>query len=200
MAVDTLLLDLGNVLVWHDNARLFEQLAQRSQKDPVWVARTLMGPGWLQANRGELDEEGIRRMVCTALEADIPMEEFEPIWSCHFAVHEEVLPIVERLVGRVKLVLLSNTNALHVKYLRPRLPLLERFQHVLFSNEVGEVKPEPGFYLEALRRAGAKPAQAAFFDDQREFVDAARALGIHAEVFQDAPTFLQQLSALGIEP
>lgn len=200
MPLDTVILDLGNVLVWHDNALLFERLAQRAGKDADWVARALTGPGWLAANRGELDAEGIRRLVSTALGVELPMAELEPLWSCHFTVHEEVLPLVERLVGRVKLVLLSNTNALHVKYLRPRLPLLERFDHLLFSNEVGQVKPEPAFYLEALRRAGTPPGRAVFFDDLPEYVEAARALGIHAERFQDAPTFARQLAALGLAP
>lgn len=196
--ISALILDLGNVLVWHDNALLFQALAERSGKDPNFVARTLMGPGWLAANRGELDEEGIRSMVCSALGVEIPMEEFERLWSCHFRVHDEVLPTVERLIGQVKLVLLSNTNVLHVKFLHRMLPLLSKFDHLLMSNEVGMVKPDAAFYREALRRAGVTADKAAFFDDMQEYVDAARALGIHSEVFSDAKTFATQLRTLGL--
>jgi len=196
--IEALILDLGNVLVFHDNALLFATLARRAGKDPAVLSRQLTGPGWLAANRGELDAEGIRAMVCAALEVDLPMEEFAPLWSCHFQVHQEVLPLVESLVGKVKLVLLSNTNALHVQYLLPRLPLLQRFDHLLFSNEVGRVKPDPAIYLEALRRAAVTPGAAAFFDDMPEYVEAARALGIHGEVFTDAGTFRRQLRTLGL--
>lgn len=194
----TVILDLGNVLVFHDNALLFHRLGQRAGLPAQEVTQRLTGAGWTAANRGLLDAEGIRKDVCRALGLDLPMEEFAPLWSSHFTVHEAVLPRVEGLVGRVKLVLLSNTNALHVAYVRPRLPVLQRFDAVLMSCEVGHVKPEPAFYRLALERAGCAPHEAAFFDDLPEFVEAANALGIRGHLFTDAPTFDVQLKALGL--
>jgi FMN phosphatase YigB (HAD superfamily) len=193
-----LIFDLGNVLVFHDNALLFARLGLRAGLAPHEVAQRLTGAGWTAANRGQLDAEGIRRDVCGALGVELPMEEFAPLWSSHFTVHEAVLPRVEALEGRVKRLLLSNTNALHVQYLRPKLPLLERFDAVLLSCEEGLVKPEPAFFQRALERAGCAPHEAAFFDDLPEFVEAANALGIRGHLFTDAPTFDAQLKALGL--
>ncbi|MBN1207063.1 MAG: HAD family phosphatase [Myxococcaceae bacterium] len=192
------ILDLGNVLVFHDNALLFLRLGARAGLPPQEVAQRLTGAGWTAANRGLLDAEGIRREVCGALGVELPMAEFAPLWSSHFTVHEAVLPRVEGLVGRVTLVLLSNTNALHVAYLRPRLPLLQRFDAVLMSCEVGHVKPEPAFFQLALERAGCAPHEAAFFDDLPEYVEAANALGLRGHLFTDAPAFDAQLTALGL--
>jgi glucose-1-phosphatase len=197
-AVKAVLLDLGNVLVFHDNALLFSRLAARAGLAPEEAARRLTGAGWTAANRGLLDAEGIRKDVCGALGVDLPMAEFAPLWSSHFTVHDAVLPRVEGLVGRVRLVLVSNTNALHVAYLRPRLPLLERFDALVMSCEVGHVKPEPAIYQRALERAGCRPDEAAFFDDLPEFVHAASALGLRGHVFTDAPAFDTQLKALGL--
>jgi putative hydrolase of the HAD superfamily len=193
-----LIFDLGNVLVFHDNALLFARLGLRAGLGPQEVARRLTGAGWTAANRGQLDAEGIRRDVCGALGVELPMEEFAPLWSSHFTVHQAVLPRVEGLEGRVKRLLLSNTNALHAAYLRPKLPLLERFDAVLLSCEVGHVKPEPAFFQLALERAGCAPHEAAFFDDLPEFVEAANALGLRGHLFTDAPTFDAQLKALGL--
>lgn len=190
--------DLGNVLVFHDNALLFARLGLRAGLGPQEVAQRLTGAGWTAANRGQLDAEGIRRDVCGALGVELPMEEFAPLWSSHFTVHQAVLPRVEGLEGRVKRLLLSNTNALHAAYLRPKLPLLERFDAVLLSCEVGHVKPEPAFFQLALERAGCAPHEAAFFDDLPEFVEAANALGLRGHLFTDAPTFDAQLKALGL--
>lgn len=197
-SVRTVILDLGNVLVFHDNALLFQRLGLRAGLSGEEVARRLTGADWTAANRGELDAEGIRRGACARLGVDIPMEEFAPLWSSHFTVHDAVLPRVEGLAGRVTRVLLSNTNALHVAWLRPRLPVLQRFEHVLMSCEVGRVKPDPAFFQLALQRAGCAPHEAAFFDDLPEFVEAASALGIRGHVFTDAPTFDAQLKALGL--
>lgn len=196
--VRAVILDLGNVLVFHDNALLFRRLGLRAGLTGEEVGQRLTGAGWTAANRGLLDAEGIRRDVCGALGVDLPMPEFAALWSSHFTVHDAVLPRVEGLVGRVTLVLLSNTNALHVAWLRPRLPLLERFNHVLMSCEVGKVKPDPAFFQLALQRAGCAPHEAAFFDDLPEFVEAANALGLRGHLFTDAPTFDAQLKALGL--
>ncbi|MDY7232199.1 HAD family hydrolase [Hyalangium rubrum] len=193
-----LIFDLGNVLVFHDNAKLFAGLGARAGLSGTEVGQRLAGAGWTAANRGQLDAEGIRRDVCKTLGVELPMEEFAPLWSCHFTLHEAVLPKVAALEGRVKRVLLSNTNALHVAYVRPKLPLLERFDAVLMSCEVGHVKPEPAFFQLALERAGCAPHEAAFFDDLPEFVEAANALGIRGQLFTDAPHFDAQLKALGL--
>lgn len=193
-----LIFDLGNVLVFHDNALLFARLGLRAGLGPQEVAQRLTGAGWTAANRGLLDAEGIRKDVCGTLGVELPMEEFAPLWSSHFTVHEAVLPRVEALVGRVKLVLLSNTNVLHVQYLRPLLPVLERFHALVLSCEVGSVKPEAAIYREALARAGCAPHEAAFFDDVPEYVEAAGALGLRAHVFTTATAFDAQLRALGL--
>jgi FMN phosphatase YigB (HAD superfamily) len=193
-----LLLDLGNVLVFHDNALLFRGLGARAGLSQVEAERRLSGTGWTAANWGLLGAEGIRRDVCGSLGLDVPAEEFDALWSSHFTVHEAVLPRVEGLVGRVKLGLLSNTNVLHVAFLRPKLPVLERFDQVLLSCEVGLVKPEPAFYLEALRRLGCAPEEVAFFDDLPEYVHAANALGLRGHLFTTAEAFDAQLEALGL--
>ncbi|PTL81695.1 HAD family phosphatase [Vitiosangium sp. GDMCC 1.1324] len=193
-----LILDLGNVLVFHDNAMLFRKLGARAGLSSAEAERRLIGTSWTAANRGLLGAEGIRRDVCGALGMDLPADEFNALWSCHFTIHEAVLPRVEGLVGRVKLVLLSNTNVLHAAWLRPRLPILERFDSLVLSCEVGHVKPEPAIYKEALARAGCEPGEAAFFDDIREFVQASSALGIRGHLFTTAATFDEQLKALGL--
>lgn len=193
-----IILDLGNVLAFHDNSLLFRRLGARVGLSLSETEHRLSGTGWTAANRGLLGAEGIRRDVCGSLGVDLPAEEFNALWSSHFTVHEAVLPRVEGLVGRVKLALLSNTNVLHAAFLRPKLPVLERFDHVLLSCELGVVKPEPAFYKEALERLGCAPHEAAFFDDLPEFVQAANALGIRGHLFTTAESFDAQLRALGL--
>jgi putative hydrolase of the HAD superfamily len=192
------LLDLGNVLAFHDNGLLFRRLGERAGLPADEAERRLLGAGWTAANRGTLDGEGIRADVCRALGVSIPADEFFALWNCHFTIHEAVLPRVQRLAAQVRLVLLSNTNVLHVRYLRPLLPVLERFHALVLSCEVGHVKPEAAIYEEALARAGCSAPEAAFFDDIPEYVQAANALGIRGRLFTTAPAFEQQLTELGL--
>jgi glucose-1-phosphatase len=199
--VEAVIFDLGNVLVFHDNALLARRLGERAGLTEQEVGRRLTNPDlFAGTNRGLLDGDGIRREVCRLLAVEIDQEEFETLWSCHFAVNQPIQPLIESLVGRVKLLLLSNTNVLHTDFLRPNLPVLERFDHLLFSHDLGLVKPEPAFYEAALARAGVAPEAAVFFDDMPEFVEAARALGIRGHVFRDTDEFAQQLRDMSLLP
>ena len=71
---------------------------------------------------------------------------------------------------------------------------------MLFRSEAGLSKPDPAIYHHTLQALGlANHPQAAFFvDDREENVAAARALGIHAFLFQDALTLTASLRALGL--
>jgi glucose-1-phosphatase len=198
-AIEAVIFDLGNVLVLHDNPLMYRRLGERVGLSGEEVGRIIASPAVSEGtNRGRWDAEGIHRELCAIFKCQVPADEFAALWSCHFTLNEPVLSLVEGLAGKVKLVLLSNTNALHTAYLRPRLPLLERFDHLLFSNEVRMVKPEPEFYHAALIRAGVAPAAAAFFDDHPPFVEAARALGVHGHVYREPEEFLGHLKALGL--
>jgi putative hydrolase of the HAD superfamily len=105
---------------------------------------------------------------------------------------------VERLVGRVKLGALSNTNALHAEYFQAQLPILKKFDQILLSHELRMMKPEPAIFLEALRRLDSAAAETVFFDDIPAYVEAARSLGIQAHVFRSAAEFRSELLSLGL--
>jgi FMN phosphatase YigB (HAD superfamily) len=196
--IDAVLLDLGNVLIFHDNALLFRRLAEKAGLDAAEVARRFSEELWPPLITGRADEERIRAEVNRSLGTRLDVDEFFAIFNSHFSVHDAVLPLVSRLCGKVKLGLLSNTNAVHARWVRSRLPLLERFDAVLFSHEVGLAKPDPAFYRAALARLATDPSRTVFFDDIPEFVEAARRLGMRAEVFTTAPAFAQALAGLGV--
>jgi putative hydrolase of the HAD superfamily len=194
--VDAVVLDLGNVLVLHDNELLltrFRERAGREASSPL-ISDAL----WGAIQSGQLDAEGIRREVCASLGAQLSTDEFDRIWNCHFTVNRAILPLVESLVGRVRLALLSNTNVIHMDYLAGELPILRRFDCLVLSHEVKKMKPEPAIFHEALRRVSAQPERAAFFDDFLDYVEAARSLGMRGYQFRSVDEFAAQLRELGL--
>lgn len=196
--IDAVILDLGNVLVFHDNALLVQRLADRAKTVPEVLGEALSGDLADLINRGGIGPEQLRQEVCRILGADIPMPEFFELWSSHFTVHDAVLPRVEALCARMPVVLLSNTNALHFEWLRPRLPVLQRFKALVLSYEVQLAKPDAEIYARAVEVAGVPPSRAVFFDDIPRYVDAAKSAGLHARVFTTAEAFDADLRGLGI--
>ncbi len=196
--VDAVILDLGNVLVLHDNGRLFQTFGRLAGIDGEEVARRMPPTLWNAIHLGELDRAGIRREVCRALKVELGEDEFCRLWNSHFTPNHAVLPWVESLIGRVKLALLSNTNPIHMEYLIGVLPLLRRFDHLVLSHELKKMKPDPAIFAHALRLTGSLPARTAFFDDLPQFVEAASRVGIRAFLFTGADEFGAQLRELGL--
>lgn len=194
--VKTLILDLGNVLLFHDNALLFRKLGERAGLPAAEVERRILSPSWDDANRGLLDEAGVRCATAEALGVDLAEDEFVELFNCHFSPNRPMLEAVAGLIGKYKLALLSNTNAAHVSWFLPRLPLLKRFDAVLLSCVERRVKPEAEFYQRALDATSSRPDEAAFFDDLQAYVDAACALGIHGRLFRDVAQFQRDLARL----
>jgi putative hydrolase of the HAD superfamily len=197
--IEVVFLDLGNVLAFHDDDVLCRRLSEYGGAPPDVIRERLLGL-WDPCNRGALAGDALRRAVSQASGATTEMdaETFFRIWTCYFRIHQEVLPLVEALLGRAKVALISNTNEMQWHFLRPQLTVLERFSALVLSYELGRAKPDPEIFRAALRRVGRPPEACAFFDDVPAYVDAARALGIQGQIFTTAANFRVQLARLGL--
>jgi putative hydrolase of the HAD superfamily len=198
-SVQAVFLDLGNVLAFHDDAVLFERMSKWGGASPDEI-RTRMLDLWDPINRGTLAGDDLRRAVCRVAGSETPLdtESFFALWTCHFRIHAAVLPMVEALLGQVKVLLLSNTNEMHWRFVRPQIPLFERFHGLVISCDLLLAKPDPEIFQVALQRAQVRAEAAAFFDDVPRFVEAACALGIHGRVFTHVENFRAQLAELGL--
>jgi glucose-1-phosphatase len=192
-------LDLGNVLVFHDDPLLFQRMSEWGGAPPEQIRERMLAL-WDPINRGTLAGDELRRAICQVAGAPTPMapEPFFALWNCHFRVNQPMLPLIDALLGKVKVLLLSNVNELHWRHVRPLIPQFERFHACVLSYELRLAKPDPEIFHNALARAGVPPQHAAYFDDMPRFVAAACALGMHGRVFTDVPTCRAQLAELGV--
>ncbi len=197
--IQAVFLDLGNVLAFHDDPVLFQRMSAWGGANTADIKARMLAL-WDPINRGKLAGDDLRRAVCRAAGGETPMEAgpFVDMWNCHFRVHAEVLPMVDKLLDQVKVLLLSNTNAMHLRFVRPLIPQFSRFHDFVISCELGLAKPDREIFEVALARAGVAAGNAAFFDDIQAFVDGACAVGIHGRVFTTAANFRKQLAELGL--
>jgi putative hydrolase of the HAD superfamily len=82
--------------------------------------------------------------------------------------------------------ILSNMSHDTWSHARPVFDWLDGLAATVLSFEVGLIKPEPGIYLECLRRMDTEPGETLFVDDRPVNVEAARGLGIVGVVFEGA--------------
>ena len=80
--------------------------------------------------------------------------------------------------------ILSNIPHDLLAYVRREFDWLSEFDVKVWSCELGIVKPAPAIYRACLEQLRCQPHRALFFDDRPNNVEAARALGMEAHLFE----------------
>lgn len=84
--------------------------------------------------------------------------------------------------GEFQLILLSNTNDLHISWVKEHVEFYEEFKSCFdafyLSHEIQLRKPNSEIYEFVLREHHLKPEEVLFIDDTKENTDAAKTLGI----------------------
>ena len=195
----TVLFDLGNVLVRLDLERGLERLrrlAPASAPASLEIAAAFFSPASLACNRGELSPEQFLDALASQLGLGPDAHAaLAAAWCDIFTRWPEMEWLAAAtLAAGHRTFVLSNTDPLHYAWLSARLPILRQASGVFLSYEAGLIKPDPEFFRVALRRLGLEAARCVFLDDKPDNVEAARSVGIPAEVMgeghKDAVRFL----------
>ena len=170
--LDGLLLDTEQV--W-DEAR--EALAQ--ERGGRWH------PGAQRDMMGMSSPEWSRYMHNTIGLREPPEEINREVVARLAAIYERELPVipgareaVERLAERWPLGLASSSNRELIDLVLDLLGVSALFTATVSSEEVARGKPAPDVYLEAARRLGVRPANAAAVEDSHNGILAAKAAGL----------------------
>lgn len=97
-------------------------------------------------------------------------------------LHPDSVPTVRALRERGDATVLVSNCGPDTRLLVDRLELESEFDAVILSFEIGVRKPDAGIYEAALRSVGARAEDALFVDDQVDYCDGARALGIETRL------------------
>jgi len=199
--IRTVIFDLGKVLIPFDFARGYramEPLCGYSAADiPRRIGATDLVPRF---ETGLVEPRDFVAQLSRMLDLNIGYEKFCEVWSCIF-LPDTLVPesLLEGLRARYRLVLLSNTNAIHFEMVRERYPMLRHFHEFVLSYEVRAMKPSPLIYREAIARAACRPEECFFTDDMPQYVEAARREGIDAVRFESREQLERELAARGIQ-
>ncbi|PIQ84752.1 MAG: hypothetical protein COV75_00490 [Candidatus Omnitrophica bacterium CG11_big_fil_rev_8_21_14_0_20_63_9] len=200
MAYEVVFFDLGGVVVDVESDRLMHQLSQLIGKsfEDVQAAvyhKELLLPFELGQIAARAYYEGLKGQ----LKFSWTYEQFVRGWTGIFSENLEVRQIMERVRKRHKLLALTNTNTLHLEYIKTQVTAAPLFHDWVASCEVGYRKPDPQIYLAALERAGnIRPQQAVYIDDRPELVEAGREVGLTAIRFENGRQLEADLRAAGV--
>lgn len=187
---DTILLDLGGVLIdvdYQATARGFrdlghpdfERLYSKAQQDHLFDG----------FETGALTPAQFRDRIRQVLDPTLTDALINANWNAMLgSVPQERIQLVHRLKERYHVLLLSNTNAIHVPAFEAIIArengiadFKQLFHGAYYSCEIGLRKPEASSFLHVLEKHNADPTRTLFIDDSIQHVHGARKAGLHAE-------------------
>jgi glucose-1-phosphatase len=199
--IKTIIFDLGKVIIPFDFQRGYNRMAPLCSYTASEIPERLRGCDLVtRFEEGKVEPRDFVRELSGILELKIEYGEFCDIWSSIF-LPETLIPesLLIALKKRYRLLLLSNTNAIHFDMVSINYPILRHFDHKVLSYKVGALKPSPAIYAEALKYARAEPDECFFTDDIPAYVAGARAAGIDAVQFENRAQIERELRARGVE-
>src|SRR6266536_3324607 len=170
--IKTVIFDLGKVIVPFDFSRGYRAMAKLCSYAPEEIPKRIGTTDLVSRFEcGQVPPEQFVEQLCEILDLRLEYAHFCEMWSSIFLPHT-LIPesLLEGLRRRYRLLLLSNTNAIHFKMVRENYPLLQHFDDYVLSYEVGAMKPSPRIYEEAIARAQCAPGECFFTDDIAEYV------------------------------
>lgn len=189
--------DFGNVLGWtladRTTATYVEKEEHREQ-----IRKVVFDPqDWDQLNRGKITDEQMLVKICSSL----PEELHQDACTVYNNWTNTSTPVLgmSRLIASLKrkgyrLFLLSNATLTFAQKYRD-IPwmraLLEQFDGLVFSAEVGMAKPDREIYEYVLNQFQLKAEECVFVDDYKENIEEATKVGITGYVFDGDVTMLK---------
>ena len=137
--------------------------------------------GWGAAQAGRLSIAEYWRDVAEQL--GLPPEDTQQLAVDFYSgdrLDLELIDYIRMLRQNGHQVALLSNETVELRAILGQLGILNLFDPVVISAEIGVMKPAAAAYQSVLESLGRPPQETAFVDDRLENVQGARALGIHA--------------------
>ncbi|ADW75967.1 MULTISPECIES: glucose-1-phosphatase [Rahnella] len=184
--------DMGNVIIDIDFKRVLGVWSHLSGTPLATLTeRFSMGEVFQKHERGEISDEQFAADLCHEMGIALSFEQFSAGWHAVFVgLRPEVIALFQKLREEGhRVVVLSNTNRLHLDFWPHHYPEIEANTDAMYlSQNLGMRKPEPEIFRHVLEKEGFTADQAVFFDDVAENIEAARNAGIEAVWVEDNQT------------
>lgn len=191
--------DIGNVLLRFSSRRVLARVACAVRSHPLKLAKYLWKSDiGARIERGEVSGEQLYALFQSELGYKGTFAQFRLLWCDHFTLDRGSYAILKRTAKAVPTYLLSNTNALHIDFIRERYEFPSLVRGAILSHELGLRKPDPAIYRAALKLSGTKPEETVFVDDLKPNVESAQKLGFQAIRFRSAEDLRRRFDALGL--
>lgn len=201
MAINTIIFDLGNVLVHWNPMFVYENYFESDEKREYFF-RHICTPEWNEMqDEGRSIVDATQELVEKFPDWEQPIRDYYGRWTemLKGPIHESVDIFRElKESGRYRIYALTNWQSGLFDIALVRYNFMHWFDGRVVSGDEKTRKPFPEFYQRLLDRYQVNPGEALFIDDSLRNVKGAEALGIKSIHFTGPGTLREELRVLGL--
>lgn len=202
--IDTVMFDLGRVLVQVDTEGFLNEFVERFNKPRHLVASVALKEKFLYDwETGRLSQQEVREYLNENLGVNLDPLPLRTWFLKHVPKAAELPGMYEMVVGLKKngyrVIGLSNIAPLALAYICRLSPAVQALEELYASCELELFKPDPNIYQVVLAAEHKRPEQVLFVDDLQVNIDSARNLGIHVILGEGPEKVAVGMAALGIK-
>jgi putative hydrolase of the HAD superfamily len=195
--ITTIIFDLGGVIIDLDVSRTINRFSALSGFPTEKVKELYKTqPVFHELEKGLITDEDFRQAVRSLFNADSVSDiSIDDAWNAMLlSIPLQRLNLLRKLKDRYRVMILSNTNCIHVRDIHDRiLPAIagvtsfDSFVHkVYYSCDLKMRKPDSEIYQFVLDDYNLRPGETIFLDDNTDNVMGAERLGINVKHIPDA--------------
>jgi len=199
--INTIIFDLGNVLINWDPKLLYNQIFDSEEKTNHFLENICTLTWNEEQDAGRSLAAGTAALIKEYPEHKKEIEAYYDRWvEMLNGPIEGTVGIFRKLKesGKYKFYALTNWSAELFPVALREFDFLTWFDGIVVSGDEGIRKPHPDFYRIVFDRYQVKPEDALFIDDNLRNVEAARKMGIRSIRFTSAEELEKELQDLGV--
>ncbi|MHB1488538.1 MAG: HAD family hydrolase [Acidimicrobiales bacterium] len=202
MSVSAVVFDMDGVCCRYNLDRRLQILSGWSGREPEDIYQSIWASGFeAAAEVGLVSAEEYLAGFGQRMGYPITRAQWAEARRLALSPNEAVLASAGSLSSRYRVAMLTNNGFLLKELLSEVCPdVVAVFgDKAVFSAELGAKKPDPEAFRRLSVRLGVEPAEIAYIDDDRAYVDGARAAGLSAAWLADPAHIGEVLADLGID-
>ena len=197
MSIRAVFFDFGGVIMRTEYQSPRQHLAQRFGMEYDDIDKVVFGSeSARRASMGEIKEDAHWAEVLKRLKRPkTEMKSFQDEFFGGDVIDRGLVEFIRSLRGKVHTGLISNAWS-GLREFITKQNVIDAFDTVTVSAEVGTVKPSARIYEIALEQAKVKANEAIFVDDMPANIEASEKLGMQGVLFNDPKNALSRLNLL----
>lgn len=176
--IESIFFDIGNVLFYFDLNIALNKVSERIGVSSPIISKN-MEYDTDRFERGIIDRFEYYRSFSGKFGNEIEFLDFCYIFNNIFEPNYALLDILGKLGEKYQLTIVSNTNELHIEFLKDNYQIyFNYFDTEIYSHKTGYKKPQADFFHKAIEISNTDYGKVLYFDDLKENIEAGISLGI----------------------